>query len=83
MMANSLGGIGMFKKNPKQFAEYYNKSERFRRIMDIVKYAFVSDIEVLKAYIDCFDPGMWSWSTRTADLIEVKIGKSRNSTREV
>ena len=39
--------------------------------MDIVKYAFAfSDIEVLKAYIDCFDPGMWlSWSTRTADSI--------------
>ena len=37
--------------------------------MDIVQYAFAfSDIEVLKAYIDCFDPGMWlSWSTRTAD----------------
>ena len=70
MMANSLGGIGMFlRKNPKQFVEYYEKSERFRRIMDIVKYAFAfSDIEVLKAYIDCFDPGMWlSWSTRTAD----------------
>ena len=70
MMANSLGGIGMFlRKNPKQFLEYYNNSERFRRIMDIVKYAFAfSDIEVLKAYIDCFDPGMWlSWSTRTAD----------------
>ena len=71
MMANSLGGIGIFlrKKIPKQFVEYYKKSERFRRIMDIVKYAFAfSDIEVLKAYIDCFDPGMWlSWSTRTAD----------------
>ena len=37
--------------------------------MDIVQHAFAfSDIEVLKAYIDCFDPGMWlSWSTRTAD----------------
>ena len=37
--------------------------------MDIEQHAFAfSDIEVLKAYIDCFDPGMWlSWSTRTAD----------------
>ena len=72
MMANSLGGIGMFlRKNPKQFLYYHNKSERFRRIMDIVQYAFAfSDIEVLKAYIDCFDPGMWlSWSTRTADSV--------------
>ena len=70
MMANSLGGIGKFlRKDQKSFLEYYRNSERFRRIMDIVKYAFAySDIEVLKAYIDCFDPGMWlSWSTRTAD----------------
>ena len=76
MMANSLGGIGMFlRKNPKQFLEYYNNSERFRRIMDIVKYAFAfSDIEVLKAYIDCFDPGMWlSWLLELQIQIEVKI----------
>ena len=37
--------------------------------MDMVQYAFAfSDIEVLKAYIDCYDPGMWlSWSTRTSN----------------
>ena len=70
MLANSLGGIGKFiRKDQKRFVEFYKKSERFRRVMDIVKYSFAfSDIEVLKAYIDCFDPGMWlSWSTRTAD----------------
>jgi phosphoenolpyruvate carboxylase len=71
MLANSLGGVGKFlRKDPKKFEEYYNKSERFKRILDSVKYAFAfSDIEVLKAYIDSFDPGMWlSWSTRTADF---------------
>ena len=70
MLANSLGGIGRYiRKDPKKFIKYYGKSERFKRIMDIVQHAFAfSDIEVLKAYIDCFDPGMWlSWSTRTAD----------------
>ena len=70
MLANSLGGIGGFiRKDQKKFLRIYNGSERFRRIMDIVQHAFAySDIEVLKAYIDCFDPGMWlSWSTRTAD----------------
>lgn len=70
MLANSLGGIGRYiRKDSKKFIKYYGKSERFRRIMDIVQHAFAfSDIEVLKAYIDCFDPGMWlSWSTRTAD----------------
>ena len=70
MLANSLGGIGKFiDKDPKIFNEYYKYSDRFRRIIDSVKYAFAfSDIEVLKAYIDCFDPGMWlSWATRTAD----------------
>ena len=70
MLANSLGGIGKFlRKDFKKFESFYKKSERFKRIIEIVKYAFAfSDIEVLKAYIDCFDPGMWlSWSTRTAD----------------
>ncbi|MEE2694995.1 MAG: phosphoenolpyruvate carboxylase [Pseudomonadota bacterium] len=70
MLANSLGGIGRYiRKDSKNFLSHYNKSERFKRIMDIVQHAFAfSDIEVLKAYIDCFDPGMWlSWSTRTAD----------------
>ena len=70
MLANSLGGVGKFlSKNPKQFNKYYKTSNRFRRIMDMIKYAFAfSDIEVLKAYVDCYDPGMWlSWSTRTAD----------------
>ena len=71
MLANTLGGVGNFlRKDPKKFTDYYKNSERFKRILDIVKYAFAfSDIEVLKAYIDCFDPGMWlSWSTRTADI---------------
>jgi phosphoenolpyruvate carboxylase len=79
MLANSLGGIGKFiKKDPKKFSEYYNNSERFKRILDSVKYAFAfSDIEVLKAYIDCFDPGMWlSWSTRTADPVRSENMKS-------
>ncbi len=70
MLANSLGGIGRFiRKDQKKFIKHVNNSERFNRIMDIVQHAFAfSDIEVLKAYIDCFDPGMWlSWSTRTAD----------------
>ena len=70
MLANTLGGVGTFiRKDPKVFNDVYRKSERFRRIMDMVEYAFAfSDIEVLKAYIDCYDPGMWlSWSTRTVD----------------
>ena len=70
MLANTLGGVGKFlRKDLSKFQNYYNKSRRFRKIMDIVKYAFAfSDIEVLKAYIDCFDPGMWlSWSTRTVN----------------
>ena len=74
MMANSLGGIGMFLRKIQNNLLNIMKNQRFRRIMDIVKYAFAfSDIEVLKAY-RLFDPGMWlSWSTRTADSVEVKI----------
>ncbi len=79
MLANSLGGVGRFiNKDPKIFNEYYKYSDRFRRIIDSVKYAFAfSDIEVLKAYIDCFDPGMWlSWATRTADKTRSENMKS-------
>ncbi len=70
MFANSLGGVGQFlRKDQKSFNEMTKKSDRFNRIMRIVEYSFAySDIEVLKAYVDCFDPGMWlNWSTRTAD----------------
>ena len=70
MFANSLGGVGQFlRKDFNAFNKMVNKSDRFNRIMKIVEYSFAySDIEVLKAYVDCFDPGMWlNWSTRTAD----------------
>ena len=41
----------------------------------MVQYAFAfSDIEVLKAYIDCYDPGMWlSGSQGLQILLEVRI----------
>ena len=43
--------------------------------MDIVQHAFAfSDIEVLKAYIDCFDPGMWFLGRQERLILkEVKI----------
>ena len=43
--------------------------------MDIVQYAFAfSDIEVLKAYIDCFDPGMWFLGLQEQQILqEVQI----------
>ena len=41
MLANTLGGVGKFlRKNPEQFNKYYKTSSRFRRIMDMIKYAF-------------------------------------------
>ena len=70
MFANSLGGVGQFlRKDFNVFNKMVNKSDRFNRIMKIVEYSFAySDIEVWKAYVDCFDPGMWlNQSTRTAD----------------
>ena len=58
MFANSLGGVGQFlRKDFNAFNKMVNKSDRFNRIMKIVEYSFAySDIEVLKAYVDCFDP---------------------------
>ncbi len=60
-LANSIGGLGQaVAKDPERFQHLYEDSPRFRRLMNMVEHAFkYSDLAVLKAYIDLFDPGMW------------------------
>jgi phosphoenolpyruvate carboxylase len=60
-LANSIGGVGQaVTKNPERFQRLYQDSPRFRRLMAMVEHAFkYSDLTVLKAYIDLFDPGLW------------------------
>ncbi len=76
-LANSIGGVGLaVAKDPVRFQRLYDESPRFRRLMTMVEHAFkFSDLAVLKAYIDQFDPGLW--------LIQVArgVGDSEAQTR--
>jgi phosphoenolpyruvate carboxylase len=60
-LANTLGGLGQaVAKDPERFQRLYEDSPRFRRLMTMVEHAFkYSDLTVLKAYIELFDPGLW------------------------
>jgi phosphoenolpyruvate carboxylase len=60
-LANVLGGLGQaVAKDPERFQRLYEDSPRFRRLMRMVEHGFkFSDLVVLRAYIDLFDPGSW------------------------
>lgn len=59
--ANTVSGVGQaIAKNPVQFREMHATSPRFRRVFGMVAWALAfSDIDVLKAYTDTLDPGLW------------------------
>ncbi|MGB8275793.1 MAG: phosphoenolpyruvate carboxylase [Alphaproteobacteria bacterium] len=61
MLANTLGGVGeAIRKDTVRFRTMYEESDRFHRLMGMVEYAFsFSDVDVFRAYIDTFDPGLW------------------------
>lgn len=61
MLAIALGGVGeAIRKDEQRFRQLYEESGRFRRLMGMVEYAFsFSDVDVLMAYVDTFDPGLW------------------------
>ncbi|MDX1541111.1 MAG: phosphoenolpyruvate carboxylase, partial [Geminicoccaceae bacterium] len=59
--ANTIGGLGVaVRRDPEHFQRLYEESPRFRRLMTMVEHAFkYSDLVVLRAYADLFDPGLW------------------------
>ena len=61
ILANTIGGVGQaVDKDPEWFHELYRTSPRFRRLMSMVEHAFkFTDLDVVKAYIDLFDPEVW------------------------
>lgn len=61
ILANTIGGVGQaIAKDPDQFHRLYRESPRFRRLMTMVEHAFkFTDLEVVKAYVDLFDPEPW------------------------
>lgn len=60
-LANTIGGLGQaVGKNPERFQELYRESPRFRRLMTMAEHAFMfTDLEVVRAYLDLFDPAFW------------------------
>jgi phosphoenolpyruvate carboxylase len=61
MLSNSLGGAGAaIARDPEKFQRFYRDSPRFRRLFAMVEWAAeLSDLDVLQAYVDLFDPGLW------------------------
>ena len=61
MLANTIGGVGeAVAKDPERFHALYRESPRFRRLMTMVEHAFkFTDLDVVKAYVDLFDPEPW------------------------
>lgn len=61
MLANSVGGLAeAIQKDPERFARLYTHSPRLRTLMAMAEYAArFSDTDVLRAYIDSFDPTLW------------------------
>ena len=59
--ANAIGGVGAaIDKDPARYALLYRRSARFRQLMGIVEYgAAITDPDVLRAYVDMLDPGLW------------------------
>jgi phosphoenolpyruvate carboxylase len=60
-LANTIGGVGeAVAKDPDRFLRLYRESPRFRRLMTMVEHAFkFTDLDVVKAYVDQFDPEPW------------------------
>ncbi len=61
MLVHVIGGVGRaMARDPEAFERLYRTSDRFRRLVSLVEYAFMySDPLVTKAYIDLFDAGGW------------------------
>ena len=60
-MANSVHGLGAgAQRNPPVFADMLEASPRFRMALSLAGHALAhSDIDVLRAIVATFDPGIW------------------------
>ena len=75
ILANTVGGLGQaIAKDPERFHRLYRESARFRSLVRMVEHAFMfTDLDVVKALIDRFDPGFWLARARAArDPAEVE-----------
>lgn len=69
ILANTVCGAGQaMAKHPERFRVLYHHSNRFRLIMDMVAYASrLSEPDVMRAYINAYDPGLWLLRAARAD----------------
>jgi len=60
-LANSISGLGRaIERNPERFRQMRAQSPRFGRALALAEAAHaLSDPDVLRAYVDTLDPGMW------------------------
>ncbi|ACL59371.1 phosphoenolpyruvate carboxylase [Methylobacterium nodulans ORS 2060] len=67
-LANSMHGIGhAAARAPDLFRDMRAQSDRFGRAFSLVQHAAaVSDLDVLRAYVETLDPGMWLERARRA-----------------
>ncbi|MGY2049886.1 phosphoenolpyruvate carboxylase [Methylobacterium sp. JK268] len=67
-LANSMHGIGhAAARAPDLFRDMRAQSDRFARAFSLVQHAAeVSDLDVLRAYVETLDPGMWLERARRA-----------------
>jgi phosphoenolpyruvate carboxylase len=77
ILANTIGGVGgAVAKDPERFHALYRESLRFRRLMSMVEHAFkFTDLDVVKAYVDLFDPEPW--------LRQAAVAKGQGSQEEL
>lgn len=61
LLANTVSGLGRATaKNPERFRFMRAESPRFRRAMAMAEHAMgLGDLDVLRAYVDTLDPGVW------------------------
>lgn len=79
ILANTIGGVGQaVDKDPDAFRRLYRDSERFRRLVAMVEHAFkFTDLDVVKAYLDLFDPEGWlRLARRAADSAGQEEGRA-------
>lgn len=71
-MANTIGGVGeAVARDPERFQTLYRESPRFRRLIAMVEHAFkFTDLKLLEAYVDLWDPGQWLLQAQRQDTAE-------------
>jgi len=61
LLANTIGGVGAaVKRNPEQFLQMEETSERFRLLVSMARYALsLSDFYAFSGYLEILDPHFW------------------------